>query len=77
MTLSLNQRNRSARRLRALDSQPHGRVGDEYPAGYVAQLARPLSVREARTPNGRGTADIDTHANIRSHDGTRTLSPAA
>ena len=77
MTLSLNHRHRSARRLRALDSQPPRRVVGEYPAGYVTQLARPFSAREARTTNGRGTAGIDTHANIRSHDGTRTLSPAA
>jgi hypothetical protein len=67
MTPSLNHRNRSVRRLRALDSQPARRVVDGYPAGYVAQLARPLSAKEARTPNARGAAAVDTHANVCSH----------
>ena len=77
MTPSLNHRHESARRLRALDSHPLRRVVNEYPAGYVAQLARPFSAREVRTPNARRTPAVDSHANICSHDGTRTLSPAA
>jgi len=77
MTVSLNHRNRSARRLRAMDSRRSRRVVEEYPAGYVAQLARPFSTREARTPNARRDGAVDTHGNIRSYDGTRTLSPAA
>ena len=48
MTHSLDHRHATTRRPRSLDSPLYRRVVSEYPAGYVAQLARPFSARAAR-----------------------------
>ena len=50
MTISLDtldNRKANARRFSSLDSPLLKRVVNEYPVGYVAQLARPFSARSA------------------------------
>ena len=50
MTPSLDQRDEAARRPRFLASPLPRAVADEYPVGYVAQLARPFATRGNRPP---------------------------
>jgi hypothetical protein len=45
MTPSLEQRDETTRPLRSLASPLPRAVADEYPLGYVAQLARPFATR--------------------------------
>jgi hypothetical protein len=45
MTPSLDQRDETTRQLRSLASPLPRAVANEYPVGYVAQLARPFATR--------------------------------
>jgi hypothetical protein len=47
MTFATDNRNAGSRPFRSPGSPPLGRAIYEYPVGYVAQLARPFSVRGA------------------------------
>jgi hypothetical protein len=50
MTPSLDQRDEATRRLRSLASPLPRAVANEYPVGYVAQLARPFATRGSGRP---------------------------
>ena len=69
MQPSLDRRHQSTRRLRPLQAHKGRWMVNEYPAGYVAQLARPRAAKADRAERG---APSHPHA-----ESVSDLSPAA